>query len=272
MSAFAPPAPRGPRAVRRNALLVALIVAAGCGGGADAPAGGEGPAEGAASSPSGSAAAPSGPLFDRSVGDLSCELLTAELVAAVVGVPASELQGRSVLGACTQRWSDGSATLTSLRVFDDAARAARFFEDSNRQLTPEEAARAAEAIGAEMERRAGAGEVTREQVETGRPITAGAAAAATQPMEVVDGLGDRALYDGTVRTMPLPGGAGNVTTAASQVAVLLGNAVFTAEVNAWRPGGAGERESGPPPEARARNRELTLALGRALIQELGKHR
>lgn len=252
--------------VPRIALPALLLVA--CGGGA-----GDTAARGAADESTPARAAASGPLFDRSVGDLSCEVLTPELVSGVLGVPVADLRQTSVLGACSYRWSGGTAGMTSLRVFDDAARAVRFFEDAYREMSPEEVARAMEAIGTEMERRTGTGEVTREQAAIGREVTAGAgAAAATVRYEAVQGLGDRAVYDGTVRSTPLPGGAGTVTTAASQAAVVLANALFVVEVNAWRGDDAGARAAGPPPEARARNRELTLAMARAVLTELAKHR
>lgn len=248
-------------------LPTLLLVACG-GGGGDAAAGGPG----AEASSARTSSAP-GPLFDRSVGDLSCEVLTPELVSGVLGVPAADLRQTSVMGACNYRWSGGTAAMTSLRVFDDAARAVRFFEDAYREMSPEEVARAMEAIGTEMERRTATGEVTREQAAIGREVTAGAgAAAATARYEAVQGLGDRAVYDGTVRSAPLPGGAGTVTTAASQATVVVANALFTVEVNAWQAADAGARAAGPPPEARARNRELTLALARAVLTELAKHR
>jgi hypothetical protein len=246
---------------------ILLLVACG-GGGGDTSPGGDAAGEG--NPPT--AATASGPLFDRSVGDLSCEVLTPELVSGVLGVPAAELRQTSVMGACNYRWSGGTAGMTSLRVFDDVPRAVRFFEDSNREMSPEEVARAMEAIGEEMERRTATGEVTREQAEIGREVAAGAgAAAATARLEVVEGVGDRALYDGTARSTTLPG-AGTITTVASQATVVLTNALFTVEVNAWRADGAEARAAGPPPEARARNRELTLALARAVVTELGKHR
>jgi len=248
--------------------LPALLLMA-CGGGAgDTPAGGED----GESAPARTTATAS-PLFDRSVGQLSCEVLTPELVSGVLGVPVADLRQTSIMGACSYRWDGGTAAMTSLRVFEDPARAVRFFQDAYRDMSPEEVARAMEAIGVEMERRTATGEVTREQEAIGRDVTAGAgAASATVRYEAVQALGDRAVYDGTVRSAPLPGGAGTITTAASQATVILANALFTVEVNAWRGDDAGTRAAGPPPEARARNRELTLAMARAVLTELEKHR
>jgi len=54
--------------------------------------------------------------------------------------------------------------------------------------------------------------------------------------------------------------------------VVLANALFTVEVNAWRGDDAGTRAAGPFSEARARNRELTLAMARAVLMELARHR
>jgi hypothetical protein len=76
------------------------------------------------------------------------------------------------------------------------------------------------------------------------------------------------VYDGTVHVMDV-GGAGPMTTAESRLHFRSGNLIATVAADLFDPGrDIDARRSGPPLEARQRNREVTLALGRAVLANL----
>jgi hypothetical protein len=90
---------------------------------------------------------------------------------------------------------------------------------------------------------------------------------ATQQLESVEGIGDRAVYDGTVRTMTMPT-IGAVVVTESQAAVLVGNVTFTVEAKVWQAQSMAEQRAGSPAHARVRDRAVTLDLARAVAGRL----
>jgi predicted flap endonuclease-1-like 5' DNA nuclease len=241
------------------ALLIPMLALLGCGDSAakEVPAAGTAPhAE---------------LLFDQDLRQAGCDVLTAEMVSSVVGVEAAEIRQISVAGGhCTYKWDGGEVSLMSLSVEKDRERAASYFEQANRVMTREEAASGAEALQAQIERQVADGSLTPEQAKMAQSISGlSAAAAATKDLEVIEGIGDRAVYDRTERTMNHGGIFGEVTSVESQLAVLLGNLVFEVQAHFSRPGETMEEiRAGPSQEARQRNREVTLEIGRAVAGRL----
>lgn len=208
-------------------------------------------------------------LFGEDLEDEPCAVLTPALLSEVVGVPAADLKQRDLMGRCTYSWEGGQASIGSLDVHESAERAQQRFEQTYRQLTPEERERGAVAMREELERRREAGELTEEQARMagGLADMAGGMAQTTE-YEPVPGVGDQAVYDGTVRTIQT-GTLGDITVAESSLHLRLGNLVTTVRANLYEPGDdLDARRAGPPPEARQQNRETTVALARAVLGAL----
>lgn len=90
-------------------------------------------------------------------------------------------------------------------VSEDAEAAATSFGQSYRTLSPEEAAEAAGAVSAALDRQVAHGQLDAEHAEPASAVGGMLAGiAASQQLESVEGIGERAVYDGTVRTMTMP--------------------------------------------------------------------
>ncbi len=117
-------------------------------------------------------------VIDASAEDDACAVLTPALVSEVAGAPA-DAEGIGLMrGTCTYTWGEpeSSATLSQLRVYDDAEQARRFFAQATATMTRGDYRRGMEAIGDQVERQREAGELS-------DPEADGAGALA-------DGLGD----------------------------------------------------------------------------------
>lgn len=208
-------------------------------------------------------------LFDEDLEDEPCAALTPAMISQVVGVPEADLEQRDMMGRCMYSWEGGQASIGSLDVYESAERAQQRFEQTYRRLTPEEREQAAAAMREQLERRREAGEITEEQARmAGGLADVAGGVAQTTDYEPVPGVGDQAVYDGTVRTMQT-GMLGDVTVAESSLHLRLGNLVTTVQADLFEPGGDMDaRRAGPPPEVRQQNRETTIALARAVLDAL----
>lgn len=207
--------------------------------------------------------------FDEAIENDPCGVLTPALLSDVVGVPVDRLEQLEVTGLCSYSWDGGQASLGRITVLESAERAQERFDQTYRQMTPEEREQAAEAMREGLERRRAAGELSDEQARMAGGI-AGMAGdmAETTEYEPIPDLGDQASYDGTVRTMKA-GVLGDVTVAESSLHVRLGNLITTVRTDLYEPGDDIEViRAGPPPEARQQNRETTIALARAVLDAL----
>jgi hypothetical protein len=211
----------------------------------------------------------SGVTFSEELQRTGCEVLTTEMVSRAAGVDAAELQQLSMGGTCIYKWEGGEVSLMSLSVRDDARRAGEYFDAAYRTMTPEEAVEASAILQQQIDRQVQDGSLTREQAEMAGSLGGlAASAAATKKLDVVDGIGDRAVYDGTERTQDT-GFMGRITSVESQLGVLLGNVVFDVQAHLSPPDQTmDEIRAGPSQEARQRNRELALDVGRAVVTRL----
>ena len=183
-----------------------------------------------------------------------------------------ELRQTAAPGICSYKWEGGRAELGRVVVSADVERAGRGFEQAYRTLSPQEAEAAAQAIREQVERQIAEGKMTREQAEmTSGLVDAAGARAASAKFEPVSGIGDRGVYEGVVNVNEMGGGFGTVVTLGSNASVLVGNMVFTVGVDVWKPEGGVGREP-PPQEVMDRNRELTLALARRMVEGLRARR
>lgn len=245
----------------RHVPLLAVVLLVGCATESSDPTGDRADAS---TSTVGSA------LFDESIEDEPCTVLTPALLSEVVGVPAADLEQREMMGVCAYSWEGGEASLGRLAVHESAGQAQQRFEQTYRQITPEERERAAEAMRESLERRREAGELTDEQARMagGLADMAGGVAQTTE-YEPVSDIGDQAVYDGTVRTIQT-GTLGDMKVAESSLHLRLGNLVTTVRADLYEPPGddLDVIRAGPPPEARQQNRETTIALARAVLGAL----
>jgi hypothetical protein len=241
------------------ALLLAAATLAGCG---DVAPDGAGPGT-AATSLRGERS------FDAALERDGCEALTAGIVAAAAGVDASELQQVSIGGACSYSWTGGDVTLMGVTVREDAAAAREHFAAAYRTMTPEEGADADVALQAQLARQVEAGSLTADQAAMAGRIGAMASEAAVRRrLERIEGIGEQAVYDATPHTTTVPY-LGQVTSVESQLAVQLGNVVFDVRAHLQDPDrSAAEARAGPSDAEQARNRAVTLEIGRAIVARL----
>lgn len=241
----------------RSLSLLVLILLVGCATESGDPAGNR------------ADASSSSALFGEDLEEEPCAVLTPEILSEVVGVPAADLEQRAMMGRCMYSWEGGQASLGSLDVYESAERAQQRFEQTYRQITPEERERGAVAMREELERRREAGELTEEQARmAGGLADMAGGMAQTTDYEPVSDVGDQAVYDGTVRTIQT-GTLGDVTVAESSLYLRLGNLVTTVRADLYESGGdLDARRAGPPPEVRQQNRETTVALARAVLGAL----
>jgi hypothetical protein len=207
--------------------------------------------------------------FDAALQRDGCEALTAGIVADAAGVDASELRQISTGGACNYSWAGGDVTLMGVSVRADAAAAREHFAAANRTMTAEEAADADVALRAQMASQVEAGSLTADQAAMAGRISAMASEAAVRRrLERIEGIGEQAVYDATPHTTTVPY-LGEVTSVESQLAVQLGNVVFDVQAHLKDPDrSAAEARAGPSEAEQARNRAVTLEIGRAIVARL----
>lgn len=202
--------------------LSLLIIA--CGGADSGGAGGS-------SSDSPTPAAASAASYDEALAGDPCALLTPAMVAAVAGVPESQLEQRAMKtgNMCIYSWDGGNASIAFVKVHDSADKARSRFESEHQSMTGEEVSAAMAEIGKrtkeKLEEDAAAGEDVPdpEQVE---PVT-GAMAEALDggiSFEPVTGVGDLAAYETTRHETRLGGQV--FVSYANKLDVLTGNLTF----------------------------------------------
>ncbi|CAN5538641.1 hypothetical protein BH23BAC4_BH23BAC4_17630 [soil metagenome] len=209
-------------------------------------------------------------VFDEAMKDRACELLTAEMVADVAGVPVEELsQFAPWSSLCEYSWGSGNQIrLSGITVHDESATARNRFEAAYSEYTAEEMDGGRQAMNAELDRQSAAGEIDGAAAEQASGLGGMFAdIAASTKYDRIDGVGDLAVYDGTVRNMNMPI-IGEIVVSESQAYVLLGNLNFSVEGRVQPPGGERERSTPPPPEELAANRDFTVEIARRVADRL----
>jgi hypothetical protein len=215
---------------RSLAVVLLAIVLAGCGG--------EATSDGASDGETTASTAPE-PVFPESVEDQKCGLLTADDVAAAIGVPVAAVSSRV---DCLYTWEAGggapagSVFLVSLDVDESVERAQREFARRTEDVTADEVADQQEAFAEAVDERQTEGAVTDTEAATGAALT-------------------DALTAESHTHRPLPGvGSEAVVNDRGSAYVRLGNARL-------RINGMWDGENDLAPEAAA-------ALGRAVVDRL----
>lgn len=97
--------------------------------------------------------------FDSSLRDAPCEVVTAETVAGVFGLPVEEIEQHSAMGMCTYNWKgDGQvldATIHVTRVSESAAAAAEYFGRATAGLSGAELDAAMNSVREQARKQAG---------------------------------------------------------------------------------------------------------------------
>jgi hypothetical protein len=146
------------------------------------------------------------------------------MVAAVAGVEADALE-RLIKNPCIYEWKGsrpGRASLGHIRTHKTVEAARTFFENANRDMSGEEVAAGAKLVAERAEK----DEPNRgKQAGTLAKGLAGGVLAEGFKYEPVEGIGDRAMWNGTRREIDLMGKT--TVDYDSQMSVLVGNMAFT---------------------------------------------
>jgi len=241
------------------ALLAVLLIFSACGG----------PEAQADEAPDG-AVSSSIHFNEGSIKDSACEILTAEMVADAAGVPVGDITQFSPWASlCEYSWDpQNKITLSGISVAADAQTAHNHFDAAYSEYTTEQMAEGQQALDSELQRQAATGEIPSGDAAAAAGL-AGlfAGMAASTSYDQVSGIGDRAVYDGTVRTMSMPV-IGEIVTAESKAYVLLGNLSFSLEGHLTPPGGSRDVKEAPSQEELTANREFTLEMARRVTERL----
>lgn len=119
-------------------LIIALALAGGCGGGSN---------EGERTS--GAQSSQPGKLFDESISEDKCSLLTPAQVAAAALVSASAVEQNSSI--CLYEWEGANIYLSSVRVHDSIERAREYYARNTKDFTSEEMRASKEALKERVE-------------------------------------------------------------------------------------------------------------------------
>ncbi|MEM9998969.1 MAG: hypothetical protein AAF809_14800, partial [Bacteroidota bacterium] len=233
------------------------------------------PSSAAASSASAETASNSNTVYETALEEDPCALLTVAMVSEVAGVPDDALDQIAISGMCSYSWDAtdtygaGTAALRTVEVLEDQEAASSYFAQAYRQLTDEERAQAEAAIAAQVEAQRAEGEVTDEQAEMADGFASLAAGMqATVEYQPVEGIGDQALYDGTLRTMNIPM-IGDIVVAETSLHVRDGNLIVTVGYDGFDAGEDMEAmKAGPSEAVQADNMAKSIALARAILAEL----
>lgn len=172
-------------------LIMVVTLIGGCGGGSN---GGENTAgahvdEAQASDP--------GKMFDESIKEDKCSLLTPQQVAAAASVPESAVEKNRSL--CLYEWEGANIYLSSVRVHDTIERASKYYDRNTKDFTAEEMRASKEKLKEEMR-----------ESETGAGISEALIDAAPEDAityERWDDIGNEAAWDGNTTMIHY----GNVT-------------------------------------------------------------
>jgi hypothetical protein len=204
----------------------------------------------------------------QSLRDAGCEVLTLEVVADVLGADPQDILQIPMGSSCFYDWNDNKVGLLTLTVLNSAENARSSFIAIHGDHSAEDIARAREALDSAVEERVQQQQMTVEQGETAAGLSGMVAdIVATTVHEPIGGIGDRASYDGTVRTMQMPY-FGEVVTVESSASVQLGNVLYTIEAHLVPPGGARAPAALPTEEEKNRNRDAALEVARRVEARL----
>lgn len=209
---------------------------------------------------SGAAAAAPSALYDESLTDDPCALLTPAMVASVAGVAVELLEPRQTSGMCIYSWDGGTANIAFIKTYDDPEKAKSRFENEHRNMTGAEVGAAMAEIGERAKERlreeAAAGEDV-PQAEEVEPVTGVMADALGGGIsfEAIEGVGDMAAYETTRHETEF--GDQKFVSYANKLDVLSGNLTFDISF-------ARDEEGG---EAKMYRNEA-IALARAVLDGL----
>jgi hypothetical protein len=168
-----------------------------------------------------------------------CDIVPAVAVAEAVAADPAEMRVEEASGACHYAWPDGAAQIGPLAVAPSVEEAEALFESMfGWRLTSDSVAVS----------------------PSGEP---GA------PLEPVEGVGDRAAYDGRVgysedRIF------GTIAAPFSNLFVRYRNVVIEVTVSTWQPRSADATRTGPDADELAFIRETTVVLGRRVVTYLAR--
>jgi len=207
--------------------------------------------------------------FDpQSLRDSGCDVLTPEIVATVLGANEQDLQQIPMGSSCFYEWNDNKVGLLMLTVLNSAENARSSFIASNGDYSAEDIAAARQTLDAAIDDRVEQQQMTAEQGEIGAGLSSIVAdIVATTVNEPIAGIGDRASYDGTVRTMQMPH-FGEVVTVESKASVQLGNVLYTIEAHLVPPGGKRAIAAFPTEAEKDLNRGAALEVARQVEARL----
>lgn len=217
---------------------------------------------------SASAAATDGLSVAMDLDDRPCDLLPIADAASILGVDASVIEQTDIVGTCSYSaeagdFRDLDVAVNTVEVFETAEEAAQSFSLTYREITEEEAAQAAEAIGQQLDQQEADGEITEGQADDAGAMGGLVAGLAAQTeYEPVEGIGAQAMYDGTEFQF------GEMRTVESTLYVQSGNLIFGVRADLFQPTTAEESMAGPDEAATTRNREAAMAAARAILAQL----
>lgn len=124
-------------------LILALTLVGGCGGEAGGGENASGPQADSAQ------ASDPGKVFNESVRENKCSLLTPAQVAAAASVPESAVEQNPA--ACLYEWENANIYLSSVRVHDSIERASAYYDRNTKGFTAEEMRASKEELKQKME-------------------------------------------------------------------------------------------------------------------------
>lgn len=139
-------------------------------------------------------------MFDESVSDDKCALLTPADVASATGVPEAALEQRTLGSSCLYSWEsgdgwqDGSIYFGSLRVRESIEDAKRRYARKTRDLTAGDVSDAKEQLDEELDEKANDGEMTESEAATASSLAA-AMPETDFTHTALDGIGNEAAMD-----------------------------------------------------------------------------
>lgn len=175
------------------------------------------------------AAAASGKLYDKSIKEDVCALLTTDMVAAVAKKPVGEVEQKAISSMCRYEWEGGNAGIAFVRVHDSVEDARQRFERSHKNMSGEEVKDAMKKIGEGAEKRLEEDAKKGKKVPNAdavKPVTGAMAKsmAGGITFEAVEGLGDMAAYETTRHENTISGTT--IVSYANNIDVLVGNMSF----------------------------------------------
>jgi hypothetical protein len=173
--------------------------------------------------------AASGGLYDESIREDPCALLTTDMVAKVANKPAAEIEQRNVSAMCLYSWEGGNAGIAFVKAHKSVERAKVAFENSHKNMSGAEVKAAMDTIGEKAK------ENLKEEAKAGKKVpgadavdpVAGAVAKSMGggiTFEPVDGLGDMAAYETTRHENKIAGMS--IVSYANKIDVVTGNLSF----------------------------------------------